>query len=79
MTLTIVVALVLALVVVQLFLQETSTHKFGRRQILGNRDAQPKPNVLAARLGRAKNNMMEALPLFLGMGTSVLLEGGDTR
>lgn len=77
MTLVTVVLLVLALYVVQIFLQETSLYRFNLWQILGNRDARPEPSVIAARLDRAKNNMLEALPLFLGLAVLALVKGVD--
>ncbi len=78
MTLTTVVLLVLALFVVQVFLQETSRYRFNLWKIMGNRDTSPEVSVVAARLDRAKNNMMEALPLFLGLAMLALVKGGDT-
>lgn len=77
MTLTVIILLVLALYVVQIFLQETSLYRFNVYQILGNRDTRPETSVIAARLDRAKNNMMEALPLFLGLSLLALVKGGD--
>ena len=74
MTLTSIILLVLALYVLQIFLQETSLYRFNVWQILGNRDERPEMSVIAARLDRAKNNMMEALPLFLGLA---LVKEGD--
>ncbi len=61
------VLLGLALYMVQLFLQETTRYGFSLRQIVGNRDRPPPMTVLAARLDRAKNNMLEAMPFFLGL------------
>lgn len=78
MTLATVVLLVLLLFVVQLFLQETSRYGFDLWQIMGNRDVEPKESVIAARLDRAKNNMVEALPIFLGLAMLALVKGGDT-
>ena len=65
MTLTTIILLVLALYMVQIFLQETSRFKFDLWGIVGNRDNPPKMSVIAARLDRAKNNMLEALPELL--------------
>ena len=65
MALTTIILLVLALYMVQIFLQETSRFGFGLRGIVGNRDDLPEMSVLAGRLDRAKNNMLEALPIFL--------------
>ena len=78
MTLTTVILLVMLLFVAQLFLQETSRYRFNLRQIMGNRDTRPKESIIAARLDRAKNNMLEALPLFLGLAMLALVKGGDT-
>jgi uncharacterized MAPEG superfamily protein len=79
MTLTAVVLLVLLLFVVQLFLQETSRYRFNLWTIMGNRDTRPEESVVAARLDRAKNNMLEALPLFLGLAMLALVKNdGDT-
>ena len=77
MTLTTIILLVLALYMVQLFLQETSRFGFGLRDIVGNRDNPPKMSVLAGRLDRAKNNMLEALPIFLALALLALVKGGD--
>jgi uncharacterized MAPEG superfamily protein len=77
-TLTIIVLLVLALFVVQIFLQETSRYRFNLWTIMGNRDEPPEDSLVAARLNRAKNNMMEALPLFLGLALLALVKGGNT-
>lgn len=78
MTLTIVVLLVLALFVAQIFFQETSRYHFNLWMIMGTRDVRPEPSLLAARLDRAKNNMLEALPLFLGLAMLALIKEGDT-
>jgi len=78
MTLTTIILLVLALYMVQIFLQETSRFKFDLWGIVGNRDNPPKMSVIAARLDRAKNNMLEALPLFLALALLALVKGGDT-
>ncbi|MEZ5997427.1 MAG: MAPEG family protein [Hyphomonas sp.] len=72
MNLTLIVLLVLALFMVQLFLQETSRLGFDIRAITGPRDTLPAPSVIAARLDRAKNNMLEALPFFLGLSMLAL-------
>jgi len=77
LNLTIIILLVLALYVVQIFLQETSLYRFNLCQIVGNRDLRPESSVVAARLERAKNNMMEALPLFLGLALLALVKDGD--
>lgn len=78
MTLTTIILLVLALYIVQIFLQETARFGFDLRGIMGNRDNPPEMSVVAARLDRAKNNMLEALPLFLGLALLALVKGGDT-
>lgn len=77
MTLTLAVLLVLALYVTQLFLQETSRFSFDLNGIVGNRDALPEPSIAAARLERAKDNMREALPLFLGLTILAFAAGQD--
>ncbi len=77
MPLTTVTLLVLLLFVVQLFLQETVRYHFDLWRIMGNRDERPQKTILAARLDRAKNNMLEALPLFLGLAMLTLFTGGD--
>jgi len=79
MTLTTLILLVLLLYVAQLFLQETSRYRFNLWQIMGNRDTPPQLSKVAARLDRAKNNMLEALPLFLGLALLALIRGGDMR
>ena len=78
MTLTTIILLVLALYLVHLFLQETSRFRFDIRAIVGNRDHPPEMSIVAARLDRAKNNMLEALPLFLTLALLALVKGGDT-
>jgi uncharacterized MAPEG superfamily protein len=78
MTLTNIVLLVLLLYVVQLFLQETSLYRFNLWHIMGNRDIRPEESRIAARLNRAKNNMLEALPLFLGLAMLALVKGDNT-
>ncbi len=52
---------------VQLFLQEVTRYRFNLQLITGNRDTPPPMSRIAARLDRARNNMMEALPFFLGL------------
>ena len=78
MTLTTIILLVLALYVVQIFLQETSRFGFDVWGIVGNRDKLPEMSVVAGRLDRAKNNMLEALPIFLALALLALVKGGDT-
>ena len=78
MTMTTIIILTLALYVVQLFLQETSRLGLGLKNLLGNRDALPEHTVVSARLDRAKNNMMEALPIFLGLALLALVKNGDS-
>lgn len=77
MSLTLIVLLVLALYVFQLFLQEVSGSRMDLETIVGTRDEPLKLSVAASRLDRAKNNMREALPLFLGISMLVLFKGGD--
>ena len=72
MTLTTIILLVLALCMVQIFLQETSRFGFDLWGIVGNRDKQPEMSIVAARLDRAKNNMLETLPMFLGLAPPLL-------
>ena len=78
MTLTTIILLVLVLYLVQLFLQETSRFGFDLWGIVGNRDNQPELSVVAGRLDRAKNNMQEALPIFLALALLALIRGRDT-
>lgn len=77
MSLTTIVLLVLALYVVQIFLQETSRFGFDLRGIVGNRDNLPEMSVVAGRLDRAKNNLLESLPIFLALALLALVKGGD--
>jgi uncharacterized MAPEG superfamily protein len=79
MTLTTIILLVLALYIVQLFLQETSRFGFDLWGIVGNRDNLPEMSVVAGRLDRAKNNMLESLPIFLTLALLALVKGGDTN
>jgi|SRR5690348_9912334 len=78
MTLTTIILLVLALYMMQIFLQETSRFGFDLRGIVGNRDNLPEPSILAGRLDRAKENMQESLPIFLALALLALVKGGDT-
>ncbi len=78
MTLTTIILLVLALYMAQLFLQETSRFGFDLWGIVGNRDNPPEMSVVAGRLDRAKNNMLEALPIFLALALLALVKGDDT-
>lgn len=77
MTLTTMILLVLALYLVQLLLQEMSRFRFDIWAVVGNRDAPPEITTIAARLDRAKNNMLEALPLFLALALLALVKGAD--
>ncbi len=74
---TTIILLVLGLFVIQLFLQETAAWRFDLRRIMGNRDEPPMLSPVAARLQRAKNNMLEALPLFLGVALTALVKQGE--
>ena len=78
MTLTTIILLVLALYMAQIFLQETSRFGFDLWGIVGNRDDLPEMSVVAGRLDRAKNNMLESLPIFLALALLALVKGGDT-
>ncbi len=78
MTLTTIILLVLALYLVQLFLQETSRFGWNFRGIVGNRDKLPEMSIVAGRLDRAKNNMLEALPMFLGVALLAVAKGRET-
>lgn len=78
MTLTAIILLVLALYLLQILLQETTRFGFDVRGIVGNRDNPPELTVMAGRLDRAKNNMQEALPMFLGLALLALATGRDT-
>ncbi|MGA7297570.1 MAG: MAPEG family protein [Rhodanobacteraceae bacterium] len=78
MTLTVTILLVLALYMIQIFLQEVSRFGFDFWGIVGNRDNPPVKSVVASRLDRAKNNMLEALPVFLSLALLALMKGGDT-
>lgn len=77
MTLSTIILLVLALYLIQLILQEMSRFGFDLKEILGNRDTLPKMSIVAARLDRAKNNMLEALPFFLGLSMLILVSDND--
>jgi uncharacterized MAPEG superfamily protein len=44
---------------------------------VGNRDNLPELSVIAGRLDRAKNNMLESLPLFLALALLALVKGSD--
>jgi len=75
MTLTTIILLVLVLYAVQLFLQETSRYGFDFWAIVGNRDNAPEMSVVAGRLDRAKNNLLEALPIFLALALLAPVKG----
>src|SRR5512135_1503250 len=79
MTLTTIILLVLALYFVQLFLQEISRFGFDFHGIVGNRDKLPQMSVIAGRLDRAKNNMLEVLPMFLALALLALVKGRNTN
>ena len=67
MTLSTIVILVLALYLLQLFAQEISRFGFNLKALVGNRDHPPAMSTVAARLDRARHNMIEAMPFFLGL------------
>lgn len=75
MHLTTIILLVLALYVAQIFLQETSRFRFDLKGIVGNRDVLPEPLVIAGRLERAKDNLREALPIFIALALLALTRG----
>jgi len=79
MTLTTIIILVLVLYMVQIFMQETSRFGFDLWGIMGNRDNPPKMSVVAGRLDRAKNNMLETLPIFLALALLALVKGVNTN
>ena len=79
MNLTTIILAVLALAMAQIFLQETSRYGFDLQAIVGNRDNPPDMSIVAGRLDRAKNNMLEALPFFLGLALLALSKGVETR
>ncbi len=79
MSLTTITLLVLALYVLQLFLQETSRYRFDLKAIMGNRDDPPAPSRLAARLDRAQENMREALSLYLGLALLAFTAAPDPQ
>lgn len=73
-----VILLVLLLWLAQLFLQEVTLYRFDMRAITGNRDRRPQPGLIAARLGRAKDNLLESLPVFLALAVlAVALHSAD--
>lgn len=74
---TLIIVLTLALYFLQIFLQETSRYGFDLKAIVGPRDNPPQLNLISGRLERAKNNMLEALPIFLGLALVGLVKGGD--
>ncbi|MCJ9427634.1 MAPEG family protein [Kordiimonas marina] len=78
MSLTTIILLVLVLYVLQLFLQEVSRFGLNVTVLVGNRDNPPDMTAVAARLDRAKNNMMEAMPLFLALALLAMVKGVDT-
>jgi len=79
MSLTTIILLVLALYMLQLFLQETSRFGLDLKLLVGSRDNPPDMTLVAARMDRAKNNLMEAMPLFLALALLALVKGVDTE
>lgn len=79
MTLTTTILLVLLLYMLQIFLQETSRYRFDLREIIGNRDRPPELSIIAGRLERARDNMLESLPIFLTLALLALIMGQDTN
>lgn len=77
MTLTHILLAVLALYMLQLFLQETSRFGFDLKGIVGNRDHLPDASLIAARLERAKDNLREALPFFIALTLAAMVRHGD--
>ncbi|MFC5436866.1 MAPEG family protein [Rhodanobacter umsongensis] len=77
MTMATVIILVLALYLLQIFLQETSRFGFNVSGIVGNRDNPPELSVVAGRLDRAKNNLSESLPIFVALALLALIKDGD--
>ena len=77
MTMITIILLVLALYLAQLFLQETSRFSFNLRAIIGTRDSLPEAGLVAARLDRAKNNMLETLPIFLALAVLAIVKEVD--
>ncbi len=67
MALSTIVIWVLVLYLAQLFAQEISRYGFNLKALVGNRDHPPAMSPVAARLDRARNNMIEAMPFFLGL------------
>ncbi len=78
MTLINIILLVLTLYVVQIFLQESSRFRFDFRGMFGSRDVLPKMSIVASRLDRAKNNMLETLPIFITLAMLALVKGDET-
>ena len=77
MTLTTIILLVLVPYVAQIFLQKTPRFGFDLWGIVGNRDNLPEESVVAARLDRDKNNVLEAFPIFLALALLALVKGSD--
>ena len=77
MTMITIILLVLALYLAQLFLQETSRFSFNLRAIIGTRDSLPEAGLVAARLDRAKINMLETLPIFLALAVLAIVKEVD--
>lgn len=78
MTLTMIALWVLVLYAVQIFLQETSCYRFNLWRIVGNRDQAPQKSIIAGRLERAKNNLLEAFPFFITLTALNLSGPGDS-
>jgi len=78
MPMTTTILSVLALYMFQIFIQEVSSYRFSVNAIVGNRDTPPDLSMIAARIDRAKNNMLEALPFFLGLALLTMVKGVET-
>jgi len=70
---------VLGLYMVQIFLQEVPRNGFDIKGIVGNRGHPPELGVFTARLERARNHPMAALPLLLGRAMPVFSAGRDLQ
>ena len=78
MTLATIVLLVILLYFAQIFLQEVSRFGFDLWGIVGTRDKLTETSVVAGRLDRAKNNLLESLPIFLALALLAMVKGRDT-
>lgn len=79
MSMTIIVLLVVALYTLQIFLQVFSRFGLDMRASMGNRDNSKNISVIAGRIERAKNNMLETLPVFIALALLTIIKDENSN